>query len=312
MKIMEMSSSSARCDWLEVSLSLGSFRELESSSWFKNIKNQGSPEWSKKGKKWTLNGHMLFYKTENSPPRPSGSEGLSDFEGRVTATGRLADELLELLSKFLKMSSESSSKAEQELLLPLPFKFKVRRLDIKTEIEIPKGIKNWENIRKRQAAEESKKNKFARNVQLITSGTGTTLAIGTRGKSKTYCRLEVRRVNVSLELEYRHEKAEKIGKTLLKSKNPSSLMKFYLKEYLKSLVSIRNITRPLLTQLSEIGSLGSKLGECYFENGNQEFLNKKKEYCESTIFPFLRKMLENPQMKEWIIVKISALLRSKG
>nr|AYC64635.1 hypothetical protein [Halimeda minima] len=235
---------------------------------------------------------MLFYKTENSPPRPSGSEGLSDFEERVTATGRLADELLELLSKFLKMSSESSSKAEQELPLPLPFKFKVRRLDIKTEIEIPKGIKNWENIRKRQAAEESKKNKFARNVQLITSGTGTTLAIGTRGKSKTYCRLEVRRVNessrlaenLSLELEYRHEKAEKIGKTLLKSKNPSSLMKFYLKEYLKSLVSIRNITRPLLTQLSAEAPCILPREKV---DGKGE-ARKKKEYCESTIFPSQR------------------------
>ena len=243
---------------------------------------------------------MLFWKTpENSP--------FSNFDGRVTASGRLADELLELLSKFLKMSIESSSKAEQELPLP----FKVRRLDIKTEMEIPtkKGIKNWENIRKRQAAEESKKMQFARKVQLIISNGGSTLAIGTRGRSKTYCRLEVRTTSVSLELEYRHEKkASKIGKTLLKSENPSSQMNFYLKEYLQSLVPIQKITRPLLTKLSVNTGAPCILPREKVDVKGEA--SKKKEYCETVIFPFLRKILENPQMKDWIIERLKILIKN--
>nr|AYC64003.1 hypothetical protein [Halimeda micronesica] len=326
-----------RCDWLEVSLSLGSFRELESSSWFKNIKNavQGSSEtaslWS--GKKWTLNGHMLFCKMENS---------CLNFDGRVrvTATGPLADELLELLSEFQKMFTPKMKKpgdAKAEVELP----FKVYRLDIKTEIEISKGIKNWENIRKRQEEEESKKNQFARKVQLMTSKTGMTLGIGTRGKSKTYCRIyqkqnlqssvetesvtpkqkanansvsvetEKLTSKVIFELEFRHDKADKIGKTLLKSKNShqsklkaNAQMNFYLKEYLKSLVPIRKITRQLLIKLSESELEASTT----LRTGTKNFLIKrKKEYCETVIFPFLRKMLKNPQMKDWIIEKLNTL-----
>ena len=276
------------CDWLEVSLSREWLEIVEKTPWFENLMARGSSAWAKEGQRWNINGNSLVY----IQPQPKQNKF-----GRITATGQLGNEFLEVLSALVSRDDDG---------------IVVRRLDIKTEIEIPtkKGIKNWENIRKRQEAEESKKMQFARNVQLIISNGGSTLAIGTRGRSKTYCRLEVRTTSVSLELEYRHEKASKIGKTLLKSENPSSQMNFLLKEYLQSLVPIQKITRPLLTKLSVNTGAPCRLPREKVDVKGEA--SKKKEYCETVIFPFLRKMLENPQMKDWIIVKISALLRSKN
>lgn len=275
------------CDWLEVFLSCKAKRLLEESVWFEKLKIEAIFEDGLKGRGWEKNGHKLFF---------------SNFQGKklfncVIASGELGDELLTELSKMNLRDSD----------------FVVKRIDIKTKIKAAK-IKNWENLMKRQtlAEEKSKHFRFRRKVKCISSARGNTLAIGTRGNA-TYCRFCQSKAeneeDLYLEQEYRKDKAKKLGEMLIGSKQgKKGIMAAISKDYLKSVVQIRGVTKPLLEALS------FEVRLAFDNNGTNIIKNKmssderKRNYFKFNIVPFLKKLLKNPILKEDVAETLFNLL----
>lgn len=261
------------CDWLEVSLSREWLEIVEKTPWFENLMARGSRAWAKEGQRWNINGNSLVY----LQPKQNQS-------GRISATGQLGNEFLEVLSALVSRDDDGII---------------VRRVDIKVTVKMSNSIKNWELLRKRQTAAEAKKSNFARKVELITSKTGSTLAIGTRGNN-TYCRIEYSQVEekVSFELEYRKKKAKIVGKKLLKSREKEKNMQYLLQTYLKTLVKIRILTNLLNEELANGKFVELKI--------DSEGIKKNKKYFDSVCIPFLRKMFSesNLKMKIYIAKKL--------
>ena len=110
------------CDWLEVSLTREWLEIVEKTPWFENLMARGSSAWAKEGQRWNINGNSLVY----IQPQPKQNKF-----GRISATGRLGNEFLEVLSALVSRENVSGG-------------IVVRRVDIKVTVKMSNSIKNWE------------------------------------------------------------------------------------------------------------------------------------------------------------------------